>query len=799
MVAMLQKHRRLLTLEPLEDRTVPTGFATAVQDPITGIIFLTMDGNSPGIMVNKGTSTQFGANTLQVAPTDSFTTLNGVSNPANFSLPSVSSIDLTAGNGSNSILFGNLNGFAIPGNIDIETGNGTNVVTLGGATGKKVNNGIQTPTGLITFNGTHGLSTGTDTINMTNVLAGGSQITPGRGPLTVNQSNVTLGFDLIFAARSQFGSDNISIKNSTFSPPPSTVAIGQLVITDGNANNSFFLDTISVGPATITSGNGNNRLTFSHSSILTDTTILGTESVVANGNNTVVMDTDTISGQSLDLSILDQSGVSGVLQGGSPGVQFTMNNVAPSPDVGHRNPRHISHVTLNAITFTTAFPAATPQLSIRMDDGDYYYDTQRGNALNTGSPNLSGSTFVATAVDLPGLASITLGDHFSLVQLGQLGSVTDGIPAGTDSADVDAGELQLSAENDLDTVILAADVTGELIPSPTSTAPFILPATESVNLGDNTINPVQGTPFPASSSNKQLPPPSVFTSGVVGTSTVQGNMAFEIGNNLSVPGFVNGFSAGEPLGWPVKMTETVIGSVASGFFGAPALPTGNLNFTPTTLAKLEGGLNNGIVSPGGADDGLALLIDPSSFGGDLNIIQGSGGFLHRESLVLNNVTAGNIFAQLASDGSEVPDGNKNLGVYIGMDHVVVTDNQFGDIFTGSPPGLTLADIGHGADTVYLGVIPKQTALSTSVFGFAGSDKNRGPQPSDFLTVAGELFVTLSDSGINGLEAHNTTCASGIISGFGIGGVALPGFPAFNVFVDDGGNSGFVVENFANHP
>jgi hypothetical protein len=41
MVAMLQKHRRLLTLEPLEDRTVPTGFASAIQDPFTAIIFLT--------------------------------------------------------------------------------------------------------------------------------------------------------------------------------------------------------------------------------------------------------------------------------------------------------------------------------------------------------------------------------------------------------------------------------------------------------------------------------------------------------------------------------------------------------------------------------------------------------------------------------------------------------------------------------------------------------------------------------------------------------------------------------------
>jgi hypothetical protein len=793
---MLQKRRRTLTIEYLEDRTTPSGLVTAIQDPFTGAVFISGDNFNNQFMLNRTASVL--GDVLSVAPIPfSHTAVNGLTsgNPANFLLSSVSNIFISDGNGSNTILLGNLNGFSIPGNIQIDVGHGVDFVAL---------KNITTNSGGITFNGTHGNGHGTDTVNYTNVVAGLSSITPGRGSLTLNQTNVTLGFDLINAnaasrGGSQDGNDSISITNSTFHPAPRLHAIGQLTITDGNKDNTFSIDTIDVGPASITSGTGNNSLKFNHSTILQADTLFGTEAAGARGNNNITMDTDTIIGQHVNIQTLNESGVSGFLNtpgATTPGVVATTNNVAPSPDGGHRNQRHVNHVTLNNMKFTTAFPVFTPQLGVRMDDGDYYYDTQRGHVNG-----LSGSSFVATGVTVKGIMQVNLGDHFQNVQLGNLGSLVNGVPGATTQGQVIAGQLLLSAENDLDTVTVAANVTGQFLPVIGLPVPVLLPASELIQLGDNTINPVQGTLFGAS-ANDQLALPYVFTSGQVGTAAIDGNYELTLGNNLSMPGFVNGNNSGSPLGWPVKQIETVIGHLDPTFLSGnlidgstvstPAPVGGPTSFTlPATLPKLEVG-QNGVTSPDKAlittgSDGLAIFLDPTIVQGDLRIFMGSGGFNNRESLVMNGVTAGNVFVTLNSNGpsgqnpGDTPDGNPNLGVYIALDHVTVTDTIFGDVFDGSPPGLTLTDIGHGTDIVTLGLIPSGTAG----LGFGGG---AGPVAGDFLNVAGEMFVTLSDSGGNALEAHNTTTAFGIVSGGG----------GSSTYTDDGGNFGFFVTGFVGH-
>jgi hypothetical protein len=719
-------------------------------------------------------------------------TVTGPKGTSNFPLSSVSNLFISEGKGNNTILLGNRKGFTLSGgDIHIDTGAGTDNVQL---------KDITVTVGTIFFNGRHGGGTGTDTVNYTNVLAGQSAVLPGNGPLTVNQTNVTFGFDFIFGtgggagtpfpsfggARVQTGNDSIRITNSIFAPAPRQFAIGNLTILDANAHNTFFLDTMNVGPATISAGNGNNTLDLSHSAILQADVTLGTEAAGARGNNTITMDSDVVNGQHVLLQVLNESGVNGFLHtpgASTPGIVATTNNVSTAPDAAHRSQRHINHVTLSNMTFTAAFPVLTPQLGVRLDDGDYYFDTQRGVAI-------TGSSFVASNVDLPGIMQVVLGDHIQNIQLGRLGALVAGVPAATDVADIDASQLLFSAGNDLDTVTIAVDATGQFIPVIGQPKPLLIPAVDFVQLGDNTLNPVQGTLFGAATNN-QLPLPYVFLSGQVGSPAIDGNLSFTIGNNLSIPGLVNGgANTGSPLGWPIKQIETVIGHLL------PTFLTGNLldTFTPSapspvspptpftlprTLPKLEVGQNSGVVSPDNADNGLALFLERGVIQGDLTVRMGSGGFNHRESLVMNGVTAGNIAAAFKSDGQEVPDGNPNWGVYVALDHVEVTDAIFGNLIAGTRPGLFVTDSGLGRDFFYLGVIPS----GNDGFGFDGG---KGPVASDFLTVNTELLVILSDAGANELTAHNVT------TGFGL---AYGGSGMGNLYHDDGGNEGFNVFGF----
>ncbi len=203
---MLQKRRRTLSVEPLETRMCPSGVVTAVQDIFTGAVIITGDNANNCFQINRAPSVLGDLIQVQGCP-GTHTAVNGLtSGPgASFVLASVSNLFITDGNGSNTILLGLVrnvngtitdgNGFIIPGgNITFDVGSGTDNVQL---------KNITATVGSILFNGAHGaalaptINGGTDTVNYTNVQAGQSDILPGTGPLTVNQKNVTLGFDLI--------------------------------------------------------------------------------------------------------------------------------------------------------------------------------------------------------------------------------------------------------------------------------------------------------------------------------------------------------------------------------------------------------------------------------------------------------------------------------------------------------------------------------------------------------------------------------------------------------------------------
>ncbi|HLJ93839.1 MAG TPA: Ig-like domain-containing protein [Gemmataceae bacterium] len=154
---------------------MPSGLITAVEDPSTGNVFISGDNLNNGFQINQSASI-LGA-VLQVTPIPgSHTAINGIASNSAFAnfvlagdgsmsppLPPVNSLFISDGNGSNTILLGNLGptaGFALPGDIEIDTGSGTDKVQL---------TNIATTAGSILFNGTHGAGTGHDSVSMMNV------------------------------------------------------------------------------------------------------------------------------------------------------------------------------------------------------------------------------------------------------------------------------------------------------------------------------------------------------------------------------------------------------------------------------------------------------------------------------------------------------------------------------------------------------------------------------------------------------------------------------------------------------
>jgi hypothetical protein len=315
----------------------------------------------------------------------------------------------------------------------------------------------------------------------------------------------------------------------------------------------------------------------------------------------------------------------------------------------------------------------------------------------------------------------------------------------------------------------------------------------------------------------------------VGTPVIGGNMFFAIGSNESVPGYNpagpvgGGSQAGLPLGWPVKLTQTILGSLFLGtgnLFVNPAIFPFTTAFAPPTGAPL-GLFSGGTVAASLGDNGLALNIDPTVVQGYLAVNMGNGGPNHRQVLTMFGVTAGDLTATMHSADpgfvavgqppnypgfgagiGDLPDGNQNFGDYATFNHVLVTDTILGssmlgtlvffipDFPGGTPPGMIFQDFGSagggGVDFVYLGVNPSGFPNPTG--GSTGT-----PVAADFLTVAGQLSVVLSPGPTtvgaeNFLEAHNTTTAFGFINGGGPN----------SLYLDDGGNVGYFVFNFIGH-
>ena len=308
---MSQKHRnrrikKNLSLEHLEDRMLLSGNVTVLQNFPNGQLIIAGDNGNNALAI--GQTNNLGVPTLTVVGSSittplvmgNVTAIDAVAGGVqNFALSSISSIVITEGNGTNFI---SLSGFSIPGNITINVGTGVDTILL---------NNISANVGAITITGA---GASQDTVSETNVIAGLNSIKTGTRAATITQNNVTKGFDFITAGPAN---NTITITNSRFAPAPRLYAIGQLNLVAGNGNNTVTLDNISVGPANITLGNGNNNFKFDDSTIQQANITIGTETSGAVGSNVVDISRDVVTGAFLDLSVLNQAGVNGVLANGA--------------------------------------------------------------------------------------------------------------------------------------------------------------------------------------------------------------------------------------------------------------------------------------------------------------------------------------------------------------------------------------------------------------------------------------------------------------------------------------------------
>jgi hypothetical protein len=475
----ISRLRRPLVVEYLEDRTLLSGNVLALQDPVTGVLTITGDTANNHITLSQPSPGVLRvAGDINIPPPPGRPDVTSVDSVSyhDFVLATVTAINVEMLDGTDRVT---MMGFSIPGNITITAGSGVDTFSL---------SSIQTNAGIISIT-----ATGSDTVSETDTVAGSSRIVTGDGPATIVQTNVTIGVDTIVAGN---GNNSISITNSTDAPPPRSYAIGQLSLTAGNGNNSVTLDQISVGPTTVTLGNGNNSFTFDDSTIQQASVNIGNEVDGAKGSNSVDISRDTVTGSFLDLSVLNESGISGS---------------GPNAAGGGA----INTLTMNNVQFT-----ASGNLNVRIDDGIPYYNRNGNKELD------SASTVLMELIDTGGDVNVDLGDHFQLVQLG---NGTVGLN------DIDANNLSLSVENDVDVIVVTAIVT----------------ESETVTIGDVSTYPIPPLPAPSVLINGSVGDGddadaltitignnnnSDLGSGwpITVSESVQGSLAFNGGNGLAV-------------------------------------------------------------------------------------------------------------------------------------------------------------------------------------------------------------------------------------------------------------------------
>ena len=746
---MLQKHRnrrlkKTLCLESLEDRTLLSGNVNVIFFPGNSQLIVSSQSGNNALQINQ--TNNLGVPTLTVTGSSfatpvapgNVTAINSIPGGSfNFPLSSISQLQVTLGNGTNTLLIGNKTGFSLPGNITITVGTDGNTILL---------NNISDNAGTISVTGLGG---STDNITETNVIAGRSLIATGTGLATITQNNVTLGWDIITTP----GQANVTITNSTFRPPPRTYAIGVLQANlDTTVNygddhtNTLFIDKIIVGPTVIGMATGTppadtaqkvkNNLTFSNSILQAATVTIGSEMVGSQTTNTVNLTNDVVTGTiggvavgnsatgtrvtlfpdtNLNVSLLNQSGVSG----------FLLNNTRST--ASSTGSGAVNNLTMNNVNALSG----GANMNIRVDDGIPY--------VNSSNVLTAASTVLMSLVDTRGGIGVTLGDWFQSVMIG---TGTPGLN------DVDAADLGVYIGSQNDIIVITANWIGR----DEFTFNFVQPNGQTTPLRDqNTFNELIeiGDPTTQVIGGAAAPTPSVLINGVWKNDGDEHTNIYLGNNNRTDLG----------AGWSVTVNMQVDGNLTIG--PLTQSPLADLRVGPGTPPPTPF-LN--FLSPGQTGNGWNLTVPNTTVGGTVNITMGNGGPGGTETLTLNTVTAGDLNITLNSTGvdiagsstaaaakAQIPD-LAQLGAIISLTNVQVNDSN---------GGLSLVDLGSGVDLVSLMNV----------------------------NVVEALFVILSNSNMNVLSALNVTTGFGQID---MGPLPTGQTTTGNVYQDLGGNYGYYV-------
>lgn len=300
--------RRILRLEALEDRTLLSGNVTAILNPTNGL--LTINGDAGNNSISIGQSPIAGdirvkGNLIIGSPPD-VTKVNGV-NYTDFTLSSVTKINITMLNGNDTVIMGKAGtGFSIPGSISINAGSGTDTFSMTGM-------GANT----ISINAT---GPGADSVTMSNTNAGAVSMVLGTGADSVSMDNSNNGTPgpkigmLYIDTSASTANDSVSIANfpnvGTASRP--VPGIGRLTVnSSGSGNNTINVTNSTFTNASLTSGTGTSNVLVSGISTLTylsvttggggtvkygNSTASWANIKVGAGSATVVANNDTITG-----------------------------------------------------------------------------------------------------------------------------------------------------------------------------------------------------------------------------------------------------------------------------------------------------------------------------------------------------------------------------------------------------------------------------------------------------------------------------------------------------------------------
>jgi hypothetical protein len=274
-----------------------------------------------------------------------------------------------------------------------------------------------------------------------------------------------------------------------------------------DGNDRVDINAISIpGALAITSGIGINVITLNNSTFQQADITLGTEVIGAQGSNIVNISSDVVTGNHLNVSLLNQSGRSGSAGFG----QGSVNTV---------NIYDVAYTPVGGAPFT-----GVGDLNLVVDDGVPYYD----------GTQLTGASSVTLAmVDTAGNVNVNVGDHFQSVQLGR----------GVEHVyDMDPSSLILSVGNDAGTVLATATAAKD----------------ETVTVGNVSTYAVPPLPSPSVMVNGSVGNNLVVTIGsnanttlptgwpVTVSENVQGNASITVGDGIALS--VNQTAVGGSLG-----------------------------------------------------------------------------------------------------------------------------------------------------------------------------------------------------------------------------------------------------------